>query len=198
MPQRTDVHTDEELCQRFLQGEGDALQHIVERFGSILVRFAFRFTRNQDDAEDIAQETLIRFHRNLPKLDLSRPIRPWLFHVCANLCRNLAARRKAILFSELENEESDSERGILDTLEDEGSSPHEDTQRSEHSRIVREALGHLPQKYQVVLSLFYFDELTYEEIAASLSLPLNTIRTHIHRGKLLLKNLLIQRGFTFP
>lgn len=187
---RTDVVSDEELCQRFLRGDASALRELIERYASLLVRFAYRFTRKQEDAEDVVQETFIRLYKNLPKLDLSRPIRPWLFHVCVNLCRNLAERRKSLLFSELENAEENGEGGVLTYLESSDPLPDDNARQADSARVVRSALDQLPEKYRLVLTLFYFDGLSYEEIADALSLPLNTVRTHIRRAKILLKGIL--------
>jgi len=187
--------SDEDLCRHHLAGDRSAFGQLVERFSTPLYRYAYRFTRNADDAEDMVQETFIRFERNLPKLDLERPVRPWLYHVCTNLCRNLAAKKKSLLFSDLEREDEEGE-GIVATFADHAESAMEHLDRAADIQAVRAAIAILPEKYRVVLALFYFDALSYEEIAAALTLPLNTVRTHLRRAKEALAKALHDGGFS--
>jgi len=188
MPPASDLPTDEDLCLQHLAGDERAFRLLVERYSTPLYRHAFRFTNDQHDAEDIAQETFIRLDRTLPRLDLSRPIRPWLYRVCTNLCRNLAEKKKSILFSDLERNDADeSADRLTDNFPSSDDGPDLALAREDDIRIVRESLKTLPEKYRTVLALYYFDGLSYEEIAEALALPINTIRTHLRRAKDTLK-----------
>ena len=111
MPSDPSGPTDEALANAHLSGDTDAFAVLVERYARGLYGYARRLTGNEEDAEDITQETFVRLFDHLSRLDRTKPLKPWLFHVCTNLCRNLAKRKKTIPFSELEKDETEHEEG---------------------------------------------------------------------------------------
>jgi len=175
--------TDADLATAHLAGDPAAFERLVERYAPPLIGYMRRLTGSDDDAQDISQETFVRLFKNIAKLDLSQPLKPWLFRVATNLCRNLAKRKKFILFSQLAKEEEGDSSSLLETTEDTEPTPAETLLRSTQAATIRNAIEHLPQKYQVVISLYYWNDLSYEEMANVLSLPLNTVRTHLKRAK---------------
>ncbi len=113
---RPDI-SDEDLCRAHLAGDVDAFRTVVQRYATPLYRFARRFTGNAEDGEDMVQETFLRLHRHLPGLRLDLPLKPWLYHVCANVCRNLAKRKKAPTSSALETPDAEGdEHSIADDI----------------------------------------------------------------------------------
>lgn len=182
-----DTVTDEDLCRRSLQGDEGSFRILVERHASSLFHFAYHFTSSAEDAEDIAQESFIRLHQNLQRLDLTRPIKHWLYHVCKNLCRSLARKKKLLAFSTLGRDEEGDDTW-MEHIPDEQDGPREVLLQQDTASHVRDSLAALPQKYRVVLSLFYFESLSYEEIAVLLRIPVNTVRTHLNRAKAALRS----------
>lgn len=178
--------SDTALAKNALTGDSDAFNAIVDRYGSSLYGYARRLTGSNADAQDIAQETLVRLHEHLPKLDLSQPLKPWLFRVCTNLCRNHAKKKKSLTFSQLESDDDSEYISFLDSIDNNETPLGEELDQAEQKKVVKAAVNALPQKYQIVINLYYFQELSYEEIATVLSLPINTVRTHIKRAKSLL------------
>ena len=174
--------TDEELARLHLSGDKTAFQSLVERYAKPLYGYARRLTGNSADAEDIAQETFLRFYQNLPKLALDQPFKPWLFRVCTNLCRNHAKRKKSLPFSQLAAEDEE-DASIVEQLPDAAPTPHQNAESSGEIQQVRSAIDAAPEHYQTVLKLYYWDQLSYEEIARVLSLPINTVRTHLRGAR---------------
>ncbi|PIR49205.1 hypothetical protein COU80_00450 [Candidatus Peregrinibacteria bacterium CG10_big_fil_rev_8_21_14_0_10_55_24] len=181
MPPESLPPSDADLGRRALAGESDAFTALVERYAPGLLRYARRLTRNDEDAQDIVQETLVRLHQNLAKLDFSDPLKPWLYRVCTNLCRNLAKRKRTIAFSDLESDEEDS--SFVELQESQEPTPSEILLASVRAEVVAKAVAALPQKYQAVVALYYWEGLSYEEIADVLRIPINTVRTHLKRAK---------------
>jgi RNA polymerase sigma-70 factor (ECF subfamily) len=175
--------TDEDLARSHLRGDPDAFERLVERYATPIYRHAYRLSGLHEDAQDLAQETFVRVFQHLGRIDLGRPLKPWIYRICTNLCRNHAARKKSLLFSHLADDEDDTPQDIADTFESPESGPQEELVRTEDIQAVRTALAALPHKYRVILELCYFDQLSYEEIADALDLPLNTVRTRLRRAK---------------
>jgi RNA polymerase sigma-70 factor, ECF subfamily len=186
----TSISSDTILATKALAGDSAAFDAIVDRYGAPLYGYARRLTGNTADGEDIAQETFVRLYEHLPKLDLSQPLKPWLFRVCTNLCRNLAKKKKSLTFSQLESDDESEYTSFLDSIDSDEIPLSEKFDQSERKKHVQAAVNDLPQKYQIVISLYYFQGLSYEEIATVLTLPINTVRTHIKRAKSLLSTAL--------
>lgn len=179
-----DTFTDEQLAAAHLAGQTDAFEELVRRFSGPVYRLAYRFTATPENAQDIAQETFVRVYQHLPRAHLDSPLKPWIFQICANLCRNLAKRRKSIAFSQLEHPDDDgSIPSFVESIASDERSAADHLQTEESVTDVRRALAHLSPPLRLALSLYYYENLSYEEIATILSLPINTVRTHIHRAK---------------
>lgn len=174
------------LIDEFLSGDASSFAAIVEKYHRPVYRLAYKFTHNADDAEDVAQETFVRAYESLLKKN-SREIllKPWLMTICVNLCRNLAKKKKAFNFSDLERE--DEEDSLVERLQGSEPSPRDQFVQDEITDFVQSAVHRLPPKYQLVIELRYLQDLSYEEIAEVLHVPLNTVKVHLNRAKKALK-----------
>ena len=175
------------LIDEFLSGDVSCFEAIVEKYHAPVYRLAYKFAHNADDAEDVAQETFIRAYESLMKKNSSEGmlLKPWLMTICVNLCRNLAKKKKNFNFSDLEREEEDD--SLVERLQGREPSPRDQVLQQEVVGAVQEAVKHLPAKYQLVIDLRYIQDLSYEEIAEVLQVPLNTVKVHLNRAKKALK-----------
>ena len=114
----------------------------------------------------------------LKRVRTDQPLKPWLLQITLNLCRTLHKRKQPLTFSELEGEESEPLE-----LTDEAPLPPDWAELQETRELVRRAMAELSPAYRAALTLRYNEDLTYEDIARILELPLNTVRTHLFRAK---------------
>ncbi len=178
--------SDEQLAARYLQGDTLAFRELVERYLTPIYNLAWRLTRDPMEAENITQDTFVRALNALPRTRLDLPLKPWFFKIALNLCRQWAARKKPQLFSDFsEREDSD-----LAAIPDDEPSPLDQIQSSELRARVRAQIAALPPLDQTIITLRYVEELSYEQIAESMGLPLNTVRTRLRRAKLKLRRAL--------
>jgi len=182
--------SDEELVRRHLGGDLAAFPQLVERYMRPLYNLAFRVTGDRAEAENLTQETFLRAYDALPRSQWDRPFRPWLLQIALNLCRDWLKKKRPIAFADLaataETEEPDEEWDWPDAA----AAPEEELETSERAAAVHQAVMALPETYRLVVTLRYEEGLAYEEIAQALHLPLNTVRTHLHRAKMLLRRAL--------
>lgn len=170
--------SDELLVRRYLRGDTNAFEQLVERYTPALFNLAYRLTQERGEAEQIVQESFIRALGALPRVRTDQPLKPWLLRITLNLCRTLHARRRPLTFSELTDDDSEPFE-----LTDESPLPHDWAELQETRELVRRAMADLSPAYRAVLTLRYNEDLSYEEIAGVLELPLNTVRTHLFRAK---------------
>lgn len=179
--------TDETLLAQYKAGDGRAFRTLVERYTAPIYNLAFRFLRDAMEAENVTQETFLRIVSALERMQLDVPIKPYLFRVAVNLCRDLARKKRPLLFTDLDIErdnEEDGETGrASEAIPDGAASMWERVAEEELRAQLLAAIDTLPLIYQTVITLRYVEEFSYEEIAQALDLPINTVRTHLRRAK---------------
>lgn len=160
--------------QACLAGNGDAFAEIVERYGTRVYNLALRITNDRDAASDCAQEAFIRAYRALAQYDQSLPLQPWLLRIVTNTSLNHVERWHA-------HEHPVDE--MPERAEPEEMNPEALTIRREELGEVLSAMNVLPARYRAALTLRHLHELSYEEIAHALELPIGTVKTHLHRAR---------------
>jgi len=158
------------LVARCLRGEQTALAELVGRYRQRVVGFCRSLLGQQHDAEDVAQETFLRVCRHLHHWDQQREFEPWLMAIAGNRCRTaLAARRRRPVPQPLPDLPADGQQHerAADQLREE----------------VRLAVATLRAEYREAFMLFHERQLSYQEIADRLDVPLGTVKTWVHRAR---------------
>ena len=143
-----------------------------------MFNIAYRITGDADAANDCAQEAFIRAYRALHQYDPALPFGPWLFRITTNASLNHVQRWHA--------RESPSEK-LPETPEDIEEGPEATTLRREEVAEVVAAMAELPPAYRAALTLRHMQQLSYQEVADALGIPLGTVKTHLHRARAALK-----------
>lgn len=175
--------SDEILLARYKQGNAHAFRELVERYSSSLYNLAYRLLRDPMEAENVVQETFLRVITSVERVRLDLPFKPYLYRIAVNYCYDLLRAKKEYVIGDLESvgELAEDAPEILERIE-----------KEELQSRLRQAIEILPPQYRTVIVLRYVDEFSYEEIAQVLNLPLNTVRTHLHRAKERLKTSLAE------
>ncbi|EFO81546.1 ECF subfamily RNA polymerase sigma-24 factor [Oscillochloris trichoides DG-6] len=166
------------------QGDSAALTQLVISQQQYVYSIAMSVLKNPEDAADLTQEAFIRLFRALPQYNGESRFTTWLYRLVVNLCRDELRRRGRqvpITPPMDEEEEHDQIAGVADT--DRWSDPAQALDSHELRDQVRRALDQLEAHYRLVLTLYYFEDMKYTDIAVILDLPLNTVKSHIRRGK---------------
>lgn len=166
--------TDRDLIQRARRGDAEAFGGLVTRYQTSVFNVCYRMTNERREAEDLAQETFIRIYSRLDKFDIQREFGPWVRRAAANLCLNhLEAQRSTNVL--------DDERDA-----DEIQRPETIYEVRERSEQIRDALASLPPHYRAVVELRHYQEMSYDEIATQLCIPLSDVKSHLFRARKLL------------
>ena len=158
------------LVDECLAGDQLALGELVNRFRGQVYGLCYRMLGQKEDAEDATQETMVRVVRNLHRWDSTRAFEPWLLTIAGNRCRTrLAKRIKRPNHLSLEHPLPDAR-----WLEQEAELLSEE---------INLALDDIRPEYRSAFRLFHEQELCYAEIAETLSIPLGTVKTWVHRAR---------------
>jgi len=184
---------DEALLDRSRRGDRDAFTSLVLRYQDELYTMALRTTGNPADAADVVQEAFTRAYLNLPRLR-GATVRPWLFRVALNCAHDVHRRRVRRPVEPLD----DSPGGRVVELPDPGLGPEATLLQRERAAAVRDGLLGLPHDFRVAVVLRDVNQLSYEEMAEALGIPLGTVKSRISRGRLLLTAALRRSPAVFP
>lgn len=183
---------DEALLDRARRGDRDAFTSLVHRHQDALYTMALRITGSPADAADVVQEAFTRAYVHLARLT-GGAVRPWLFRVALNCANDLHRQRARRPADPLEDAD-----GRVVELPDPGLGPEATAVQRERVATVREAILGLPREFRVTVVLRDVNDLSYEEIAETLGLPLGTVKSRISRGRTLLAASLRQSTVFFP
>ncbi len=165
------------LARSMLAGEPEAFDRFVQHFRSKVFRYSWLICGQPDDAEEVAQETLMRVFQNLDQLRDPERIRPWVFRIARNAC--LMQRRKSVF--------APSEELSLDATPveapDAAAPPDLSLLQGELRAILHRVILELPASLRPVVLLRDLEELSTEETAQILDLSPDVVKTRLHRGR---------------
>ncbi len=176
----TTERTDEALVSKIQEGDVLAFEILVKRYQRRLFSFVFRIVYDAHAAEEVVQDTLFGAYKTIDRVDVTKKFSSYLFTIAKNTAISYLRRRKQTVSLKNIEEQAQEEETLYKGLIE-----------AEKQHRVREALRALEEKYRRVIALYYFDDLSYEEISQKLKLPVNTVRTHLLRAKKKLKEVLL-------
>jgi len=186
--------SDEDLMDHVVAQSELAFATLVDRYKNRLQNVIYRYVRDFQRAEDLAQEAFVRVYLHRERYRKTGKFSTWIFTIAVNLAKN-EIRRKVRLKNVLSIEHLRELLGTSETpIPDERQAPTDrDVERDQTSEVVARAIARLPDVYREALILRDIEGLAYEEIADILEIPGGTVRSRINRARLMLKDKL--RGF---
>jgi RNA polymerase sigma-70 factor (ECF subfamily) len=173
--------SDAEVIQRCRRGEVELFRVLAARYQDRIYSLALRLLGNPEEALDAAQETFVRVFRALGQFDEERPFAPWISRIATNTCVGLLRKRRPDVFSLDAMPEHEAEAALATASAD--TDPWLQLERSLRDEEIQCAVMALPEANRMVILLRYTDELSYEEIAEAMELPLGTVKTLLHRAR---------------
>jgi RNA polymerase sigma-70 factor, ECF subfamily len=173
------------LVQRAQAGDGEALEALVRSQQAYVYSIAMSIMHNPADAADMTQDAFVRLMRSLGTYRGETRFTTWLYRLVTNICLD-GLRRRGRPVESLDVPAADSDAptpGERLVDDDRWTHPEDQLELRESSGEVRAALARLPAAQRVALTLHYFEDMRYEDIAEVMGLPLNTVKSHIRRGK---------------
>jgi RNA polymerase sigma-70 factor (ECF subfamily) len=175
---------DRRLVRRAQRGDQEAFAELVTHHQRYVYNLAYRLLRDADEAEDLAQEAFLRAWKGLGGFRGRAKFTTWLYRIVTNLCYNrLAGLRRQLLDVGLDEDEDYLSPLALSSDGD----PPAAIEAVERRAFLHRQIAALPSKYRLVITLFYLQEFSYQEIAQVLDLPLGTVKTHLFRARERLK-----------
>ena len=179
---------DFQLVLKAREGDQKAYASLMQRYKDSIYFMALKMVNNKEDANDLTVETFAKAFNKLDKYQPEFAFSTWLFRVATNNCIDFI-RKKKLNTTSLDGlvDENGEERTMQVKTED--LNPEEFSIKKQQAKDLKLLVESLPQRYRNLITLRYFEELSYEEISVQLSLPLGTVKAQLFRAKYLLGNI---------
>jgi len=171
----------------------NAFAELVELYKDRIYNYLYRLTGNPEDSSDLTQETFLRVYSKLEEFDDSLRFSPWIYKIAQNLAIDLLRKRKPVVY--LDEPTGDREQPMQWQLKSCAAGPEELLEFKVLKGTVEQVLRELPLNYRSVLLLRYSEEMSYEDMARALDLPVTTVKTRLHRARETLRKQLLHNGF---
>ncbi len=176
-----DERSDEQLLANHLGGKAGAFDCLVARYAQGLFGFLCRFVTDNAAAEDLIQETFMQVHLSANSFDPARRFRPWLYTIAANKARDhLRSRGRRQHYSLDATGPDDDGPSPAQNLESGETAVPELVGADEQRVVVRKLVSQMPEHLRLILTLGYFQQLPYAEIAKILDSPVGTVKSRLH------------------
>ncbi len=169
--------TDEQLVELAIADNADAFGVIVSRWERKIFALCFGMLAREEEAKDAAQETFISAYRNLKNFRGEAKVSSWLHRIAVNQCLTFKRRTKSRSESYLDDEENTEDKVFVASP---AFSPSKQTEKSERTMLIRQAVLSLPADLKEVIVLKEFQEMTFQEISDELDLPLSTVKSRLY------------------
>lgn len=174
---------EQELIARCQAGSRDAFDELITRYQRRIYTFAYRLTGNAEDAADIAADTFVRIYTAIGSFRGDSSFVTWLYRVVTNIYLDSRKRRRARPTTSLDEVVALEETTVQRQVEDTGPTPHEMAEANERTRVLEAAIASLPEFQRLMIVMYHVEGLAYEEIAASLQLPIGTVKSRLNRAR---------------
>lgn len=177
--------SSKDLVNRINEDSNAVIEYILEAYGNKILKLCFIQLGDKEEAEDAAQEVFLKVFKNLKRYNGQSSMYTWIYRITINTCFDILRKRNKNKYEDISlyidfiKESNGTEDIILKNLT---------------SHNIREALMKIPEKYRILLYMFYFEELKIYQIAAILEEKENTIKTRLKRGKNALKRIIESEG----
>jgi RNA polymerase sigma-70 factor (ECF subfamily) len=171
------------VTQAISNGDQKAYAELLNNYRDSLYFMLLKMTNDPTDADDLTIEAFGKAFKNLHRYSPEYAFSTWLFKIAANNCIDFMKKHRRISFTSVYNEDDNSSDNYPTNIPSTTLSPEEKVIEKQKISLMREVVEKLKPHYRILVELRYFKELSYEEIATQLELPLGTVKAQLFRAR---------------
>lgn len=185
---------DYEMVLKAIDGNQKAYATLMDRYRNSVYHMMYKMVGNREDADDLTLEAFGKAFNKLPSYAPRYAFSTWLFKIAINNCIDYIRKKRLHFLSIDDPIEHNSEHDFSNNLKANILDPEDTMIRRQRVKLMRDVLGELSLKYRLMIELRFFEELSYDEIAKELDIPLGTVKAQLFRAKEILYNILQKPG----
>jgi len=167
----------------------NAYKRLLSKYRNQIYSLILKIVHNSEEVEDLVQESFSKAFNSIANFNKEYAFSTWLYRIATNSSIDYLRKRRLKTFS-IDNPIKSKDDEYYVEIPDSREEPGKNVMQSQRDQLVRDAIAQLPSKYRVVIEMRHLQELTYEEIAEELGLPLGTVKAHIFRAREMLYKML--------
>ncbi len=172
---------ERELVDRCRTGDESAFGELVDRYKNLVYAMVYRMVPDRSQVDDLAQEVFLKVHRGLPYFRGDARLSTWIYRIVSNVCAQARGSGRAV--DRLSVRQSSAE------LPERGAFDPSFADLELRDRLTK-AVDQLPENYRLLIAAHYLEGVQYDALAETLGIPIGTVKTHLHRAKRRLRELL--------
>lgn len=186
------------LIERSQRGDRTAFDDLVRRHERRAYQYAFRLTSNPEEAADVVADAFIRVYGALANFKGNSAFSTWLYRIITNCFLDLRKKDKSRMTASLDQAVvGQGDQEMERQIEDSRPGPDLVSERNQRERAVEDAVQALPEYQRAMIVMYHAEDLSYEEIAEALDLPIGTVKSRLNRARLQLRELLVKDSELF-
>jgi RNA polymerase sigma-70 factor (ECF subfamily) len=179
--------TDEQLFERYQEGDDAAFERIVARYEPLIKGFLHKRLKDEERVQDLTQDTFLRVHRARDRYDSGRKFSTWIYTIASNLLKNEyrnRSRRRETAFSELRKETGPSGAASRPVeFESDRPDPEHVAYSGELREAISEAIEQMDDHHRIPFVMREVEDRTYEEISEAIGVPVGTVKSRLFRAR---------------
>jgi RNA polymerase sigma-70 factor (ECF subfamily) len=175
------MHPPEEaglLIARVQAGDRLAFREFIEKYQRLVAAVVYRMVYNPADREELSQEIFLKIFSHIGSFQGGDRMAAWIGRIAGNTCINHLRRKRLPLYDDVAGPEAD-----LGNVAGDGPTPERVSEQADLNAGLRREIDRLPGHYRLILTLFHFSGMNYEEISRSLDMPAGTVKSHLFRAR---------------
>lgn len=180
------------LISRAQGGDRSSFNALIRKHEQRAYQYAYRLTRNPEEASDVVAEGFVRVFNALPNFKGQSAFTTWLYRILTNCFLDIRKKEKSRPSVSLENTLMTPDGEMERQFEDTGKTPYQEAEKGAREVLVSRAVAQLPEYQRAMIVLYHSEMMSYEEIAQALDLPIGTVKSRLNRARLSLRELLLK------
>ncbi len=177
-----------DLIDKVLSGNAGAFKQLIEQYRRLVAHIVFRMVSNKSDREDLAQDVFLKVYQNLRHFRRESKLSTWIARIAFNTCSNYLDKKQVPLFEDIAPNDM-----TVDSVASGDALPDRNAELTDISERLRSEIDMLPVHYRTIVTLYHLEEMSYREIGDVMNLPEGTVKSHLFRGRRLLKDRLMAK-----
>ena len=179
---------DYALVLSAIEGQQDSYTKLMARYRGAIHQMMYKMVGNNEDSADLTQEAFTKAFRKLPSYEPRYAFSTWLFKIATNNCIDHIRKKRLVTLSIDETIKEDSDQQFSYNIRSTAPDPEQRLVTEQRSKMMQSLVSQLSTKYRQMIEMRFYQELSYDEIAIELNIPLGTVKAQLFRAKEMLHN----------
>ncbi len=182
------------LINAVLSDDRKAFEQLIRNYEGLVIHIVGSLIKNEQDREDLCQDVFVKVYENLSKFQFRSKLSTWIGNIAYYASINFLQKKRAVLLDDLSRTDHDAEFSHYESIirNQDDPTPESLLIQKDETRLLNHSVEKLPLIQKTILLLFHQDELSLDEISRIMEMPVNTVKSHLFRARMQLKEFLTQ------